>query len=318
MWAELPLNKLKDVMPINLGMILYAEASRLRADPALRPRAGSVFVLAGCAAETLHSALRRLTLNDGLAEELAWRGAAEAAIEAARIGAPETLNRFENLKILAPPPVMLRTFSWRGVIELTNAGRPAAARALMEAQLLTEPDVALDQDTIRDAKIILGQLALELDGNPRPSIALAEQIGHNDPIAINLMSGAFVHLVNACRYDEAADLHIWIERAFAKFGSQLNEQECSISFALGIFILQTGKNPHKAERAFSSIRRSLASGLANGKLAPVLFWEALRGECLSLERTNRSEEAHALLKAMLIHYRGAPDNLDIKHAKSVP
>jgi 2-polyprenyl-3-methyl-5-hydroxy-6-metoxy-1,4-benzoquinol methylase len=65
---------LKDAMPLNLGMILYAEASRLRAEPVLRPQAGAMFALAGMAALALHSALAQATLNDGLAEELVWRG----------------------------------------------------------------------------------------------------------------------------------------------------------------------------------------------------------------------------------------------------
>ena len=197
-WMSLPLARLNEVMPLNLGMILHAEASRLRADPATRPRAGAVFALAGDAAAALHAALARLTLNDALATQLAFRAAAEAALEAARVAAPETPLRFAALASRAAPEAERRDVLWRGVIELVNAGAPERARALMQAEGLAEPGPDLPHVTRRDALIVLGQLALGPGGDPRRAIALAERLGADAPSSPGapLLLGAVVRLSN--------------------------------------------------------------------------------------------------------------------------
>ncbi len=202
-FAALSLAALKDCMPLNLGMILYAEASRLRADPATRPRAAPLFLLASAAAATLHAALARLSLNDGLAEELSWRGIAEAAIEAARTGDAAALPRFASLRDLEGATAERAGIVWRGVIELTNAGATDLARTLLAREHLTVPPPDLPPDLRRDAIIVLGQLALAPDGDPLAAIAMAAALGPADPAYETLLGGGFVRLVNRARYTEA-------------------------------------------------------------------------------------------------------------------
>lgn len=217
--TALGLAALKDAMPLNLGMILYAEASRLRADPARRAEAGPRFALASEAARALHSALAGVSLNDGLAEELIWRGAAEAAIEAARTGAPDALDRFDVLRRHGVAGAERLRIVWRGVIELTNADAPDAARALMAAERLDRPDAALPDDLRRDIHIVLGQLALADGGDPAQAIAMAEALGAADPVTSEFLLGGFIRLVNAARYDEAIaviDTQNIVSRAVAR------------------------------------------------------------------------------------------------------
>ena len=218
-FMSLGLAALKDAMPLNLGMILYAEASRLRADPATRAEAGPLFALAGEAARALHSALAGVSLNDGLAEELVWRGAAESAIEAARIGAPDALDRFDVLRRAGVADAERLRIIWRGVIELTNVDATCAARTLMAAEGLGRPDAALPAELRRDIHIVLGQLALAEGGDPAQAIAMAEALGAGDPVTPDLLLGGFVRLVNAGRYDEAiavADSQNIVSRAVAR------------------------------------------------------------------------------------------------------
>ncbi|MDD2876522.1 MAG: class I SAM-dependent methyltransferase [Acidiphilium sp.] len=203
-FTALGLAALKDAMPLNLGMILYAEASRLRADPALRPRAGAMFALAGDAAAALHAALAKATLNDGLAEELVWRGAAEAAIEAARVAAPETLERLASLHRLGMTDTERQSIFWRGAIELTNQGAIDAARQLIAREDLTASLDDMPADLQRDARIVLGQSALAEGGDPMQAIAMADALGPDDPDAADLLLGGFIRLVNQSRYAELA------------------------------------------------------------------------------------------------------------------
>jgi 2-polyprenyl-3-methyl-5-hydroxy-6-metoxy-1,4-benzoquinol methylase len=202
-FAPLSLAELKDHMPLNLGMILYAEASRLRADPVTRDRAAPLFLLASAAASTLHAALARLSLNDGLAEELSWRGIAEAAIEAARSGNAAALPRFAALHKIAGAAAERAAIVWRGVIELTNAGATPLARDLLARERLTTPPPDLPDGVRRDAQIVIAQLALAPDGDPLGAIAMAEALGPADPAYATLLGGAFVRLVNRARFTEA-------------------------------------------------------------------------------------------------------------------
>lgn len=198
---------LKDAMPLNLGMILYAEASRLRAEPVLRPQAGAMFTLAGMAAQALHSALAQATLNDGLAEELVWRGAAEAAIEAARVAAPETLGRVDYLRSLPVGRGELAAATWRVVVELVNQGAIDPAREMVGRYGLLDELDDLPALVRRDAMIVRGQMALAPDGDPAEAMMIAGMMDAGETAADEILLGGFVRLTNGGRYGEAA-LHI--------------------------------------------------------------------------------------------------------------
>lgn len=203
-FREMGLAALKDAMPLNLGMILYAEASRLRAEPVLRPQAEAMFALAGEAALVLHAALARATLNDGLAEELVWRGAAEAAIEAARVAAPGTLARIEYLRSLPVGRGELAAMTWRVAVELVNQGAIEPAREIIARYGMLAALDDLPARVRRDATIVRGQIALTPHGDPAEAIVIAGLIGADEPEAGEFLLGGFVRLTNLGRYDEAA------------------------------------------------------------------------------------------------------------------
>jgi SAM-dependent methyltransferase len=240
-WRALKLNALKDAMPLNLGMILYAEASRLRANPATRHRAIPLFRLARAAAQTLADALARLSLNDGLAEDIAWRGGAEAAIEAARSGDPAALDDVSGLA----PHADRAGVVWRVLIELVNHDAIASARALQGLEQLIDPDRdALDAATRHDGWIVLGQLALAPGGDPAQALAVATRLEAADPVAETLRLGAFTRLVNAARLDEAARLVPMIESLIAQRHDAASDDA---AISLAVHDLGTG-NPARAVR----------------------------------------------------------------------
>jgi SAM-dependent methyltransferase len=250
-WRALKLNALKDAMPLNLGMILYAEASRLRADPATRHHAERMFRLARAAAQTLADALARLSLNDGLAEDIAWRGGAEAAIEAARSGDQAALDDVLHLA----PHADRAGVVWRVLIELVNHDAIAPARVLQAREGLTDPDRdGLDAATRHDGWIVLGQLALAPGGDPAQALSVAARLEAADPVAADpvaagpvaatLRLGAFTRLVNAARLDEAADLVPMIEALLARRHDMMADDA---AISLAVLDLCTG-NPAQAAR----------------------------------------------------------------------
>jgi 2-polyprenyl-3-methyl-5-hydroxy-6-metoxy-1,4-benzoquinol methylase len=232
-FAPLSLAELKDHMPLNLGMILYAEASRLRADPATRDRAAPLFLLASAAASTLYAALARLSLNDGLAEELSWRGIAEAAIEAARTGDAAALPRFAALHAIAGAAAERAAIVWRGVIELTNAGAIPLARDLLAREHLTTPPPDLPEAVRRDATIVIAQLALAPESDPLGAIAMAEALGPTDPAYAALLGGGFVRLVNRARFTEALP-HIPAVTAACTAGDSFAATDANNALAIAI------------------------------------------------------------------------------------
>jgi SAM-dependent methyltransferase len=286
-WRALKLNALKDAMPLNLGMILYAEATRLRADPATRHQAERMFRLARAAAQTLADALARLSLNDGLAEDIAWRGGAEAAIEAARSGDRAALDDVLQLAPHADRACVV----WRVLIELVNQDAIASARALQARERLIDPDRdGLDAATRHDAWIVLGHLALAPGGDPAQALSVAARLA--DPVAATLRLGAFTRLVNAARLDEAAALVPMIEALLARGQDVVGDDVVGDDAAISLAVLELSiGNPAQA-----------ALRLEGRAIAPERV-EQIRLDAL-VRLVNDARFEHA--KALVDHYDLAP------------
>ncbi|MHB1301959.1 MAG: methyltransferase domain-containing protein [Acidiphilium sp.] len=196
---------MKDRVPFNLGPVMFAEAMRRIGEGATRRDVARELGLAEDAASLLIEALHQLWLTDGMTEEIAWRARAEQGIGLAEAGDDDAVPRLLALQPRGEADITRRVYLWRGLIELTNAGAVAAARDLAATAALKWPDGDLPDNIHRNALIVLGQLALQPGGEPAEAIAIADALGPDDPVAADLRLGAFVRLVNAARYDEAAE-----------------------------------------------------------------------------------------------------------------
>lgn len=298
-WMTLPLARLNEVMPLNLGMILHAEASRLRAAPATRPRASAVFALAGDAAAALHEALARLTLNDGLATQLAFRAAAEAALEAARLAVPETLDRFARLATREAPDAERGDVLWRGVIELVNAGAVDLAHALMQAEGLAEPGPDLPPVTRRDALIVLGQIALGIGVDPADIPSRLSGLALDDATRREMVIDGFCRLVNngryadAARYAEAADME-----ALAVTGEPADPSRIAAVSCLAILDLVIGDPAHAPAR------------IASVQVSPERRRQVTLGAFVTLVNRARYDEAVTLAESAPIANWAATDDAD--------
>lgn len=200
---EPKLAAMKDRVPFNLGPVMFAEAMRRIGEGATRRDVARELGLAEDAASILIEALHRLWLTDGMTEDIAWRARAEQAIGSAEAGGDDAVSRLLSLRPRGEADITSRIYLWRGLIELTNAGAVAAARELAAIAALARPEDDLPDNIRRNALIVLGQLALEPDGAPEEAIAIADALEPDDAAA-DLRLGAFIRMVNAARYDEAA------------------------------------------------------------------------------------------------------------------
>ena len=292
-FSTLPLNQLKDAMPLNLGMILYAEASRLRADPATRARSGLVFHRARAAALLLADALARLSLNDGLAEDIAWRGGAEAAIEMARDSNVRALGVCAEL---APHPERGRIL-WRVMIELMNSDAAGAARALQRQEQLYDPDRDdLDPITRHDGWVVLGQLALAPEGDPALALDIAARLNPADPMVADFRLSAFIRLVNAARFPAASALVPMIEPLVATRLDTLGD-DAALSLAM---LDLTSAQPERA-----------AGRLAGRAIDTALITKILLEALVRLVNDARFDQAAALVARhdLLIAIRDRHDAL---------
>lgn len=196
------LKDLVDVMPFNLGPVMFAEAMRRIGAGAPRSAVLREFHIAGQACDTLLDALHRLWLTDALTAEIAWHVRAEQAICRATMGDAEAAALVLALPSRGPGDLAGPTALWRVLIELTNAGAIAAARDLVARAGLDWPEPGLPPGIATDALRIIGQLGLLEGGDPAAALPAAAALDGDDPFAAELLLGAVVRLVNMRRFDE--------------------------------------------------------------------------------------------------------------------
>lgn len=140
-WAHatlgVPLEDLAQRMPLNLGGLLYADAILRLASGEQRGALRDRFLHAAAAAELLCRALGDLALADGMSEQIAWTGRAEAVLCAAAAGAADIVAQLGKLP---PAPdadegaARRLVIAERAFVELVNAGHYALARDVSAMQ----------------------------------------------------------------------------------------------------------------------------------------------------------------------------------------
>ena len=133
------LERMAELVPLNLGGMLYARAIRRIAGGTPRPVLEAQFLLAAQAARAMRRALGELAMEDGQTEDIGWTAEAEALLCAADRGDPALPGRLEALP---PAPnggeARRRSIAFRAVTSLVNAGRLDEARGLVRIMRLDE------------------------------------------------------------------------------------------------------------------------------------------------------------------------------------
>lgn len=166
------LERMAELVPLNLGGMLYARAIRRIAGGTPRPMLEAQFLLAARAARAMRRALGELAMEDGQTEDIGWTAEAEALLCAADRGDPTLQGRLEAL-----PPApnggdgRRRSVALRAMTNLVNAGRLEEARGLVRAlQLDEEGFVASDAPLTELQRNALFSLAVleshTADGRP--------------------------------------------------------------------------------------------------------------------------------------------------------
>lgn len=168
------LERMAELVPLNLGGLLYAYG--IRQIVAGMPRQGleGTFALAATAAAAMRRALGELAMEDGQTEDIGWTAAAEALLCAASNGAADLHQR---LAALPPAPnggkLRRRSIAQRALGLLVNAGHYGAARKVAHQELagvvFDEPLSVED----RDALFAMAILDLQADDETKPDPARA-------------------------------------------------------------------------------------------------------------------------------------------------
>ncbi|HEX3348207.1 MAG TPA: class I SAM-dependent methyltransferase [Acetobacteraceae bacterium] len=174
-----PLERLAELMPLNLGAILFAEGMRrLALELTARAELGPCFAAAAAAAAALRRALGELAMEDGMSEMIGWAARAEGLLCDAAAGKPAAVDGLLALPAApaggaeARSAIVERALAW-----LVNAGHIKLGRRLADASGLQEASWANAQedplpppllDARRDALLCLGILDAQLDGSGDP------------------------------------------------------------------------------------------------------------------------------------------------------
>lgn len=376
------LAELARLMPLGLGMIMFGRAMRLLEAGHSRVQVEPVLRVAADGIDALRAALARSTLIDGLSMSLAGLLQTELLLCAAAAGRPEAVTGLMALGDEAT--------SWRGFIEMVNAGRFAAAETLMDNETVLQNLDARTGALAEDARWAAMLLDLQ---NGRPLMAARkaaarEAEGGDAARCAVIYADAFIRLVNAGDYPAAReldqdglegrivhcsptamldalasllllDLHSGADAAahvpdrllalqnagvdetrltelgFQALSTLVNQAAFDVArkilpavepalvelrppfsalardalFTAGILALQHEDDWQRGADRFAQLREGLLLQAAAGQTPEPLFWEALRGEILTLNKLNRGAEATALLRFYLNMYPGAPDDL---------
>ena len=132
--ATCSLERMAQLVPLNLGGLLYSRAIRRLAAGAPRASLEGQFTLASSAAAAMRRALGELAMEDGQTEDIDWTARAEALLCGAAAGNPGVIAR---LAALPPAPTggvaRRRGMVQRALTTLVNAGHLDLARGLLAA-----------------------------------------------------------------------------------------------------------------------------------------------------------------------------------------
>lgn len=163
--AYCSLERMVELVPLNLGGILYARGIRRLALG--EPRAGleGIFAAAATAAAAMRRALGELAMEDGQTEDIGWTAAAEALICAAEAGAADLPARLHALPPAPEGGVRRRRVAQRALGALVNAGHHSLAHTVAAQEHMHEPPPAPLSDADRDMLFSLAVLDVQGDAN---------------------------------------------------------------------------------------------------------------------------------------------------------
>ncbi len=217
---------LAQIMPLGLGMILYARTMQALRQGATRAALLPRFELARQAVAALKAALAQRSLTDGLAEDLVRVIGVEILICRAEAGDTASVTALAQGDAAT---------AWRGFVGLVNAGVLAAANTLQTA--LGEVPATLDEGLQRDARLSLATLDL-VAGDPARVPDRLQELALPPGRREALFLDAFVRLVNAGNYDGAKALLPRCEAALLQAVAPFSTAIRDGLFAAGILFLQ--------------------------------------------------------------------------------
>jgi 2-polyprenyl-3-methyl-5-hydroxy-6-metoxy-1,4-benzoquinol methylase len=308
------LAKLGRLMPLGLGMILFARAMRLLVAGRSRQQVEPHLHLAAGAIAALLRALAAHSLQDALSADIARLLHVELLICAAADGRAAAV---EGLAALGD-----ETTSWRGFVELVNRGDIALATAL-KAHLPDQPSPAIPAGLRRDALLCLGNfriartnalitqanIQLGPEGDVLAALAIAETLLAMGAEIDELCIIIFARLVNAGHYEQARRLLPAVEPLLRALQPPFAPAPRDALFSAGILFMQRQEDLRRAATSFARLRDGLVRTMEPGAAPEPLFWPALRGEVIVLHQLARAEDATALLRGFIGAYPGAPDDL---------
>lgn len=192
--ADINLRGLAKLMPLGLGMILFGRANYLLQAGRARLEIEPVLRLAAAATQALIHSLNKYSLVDGLSLDIARELKTELLLCDAAAGRPRCVDGFVALGS--------EVTSWRGFIELVNAGHISLAVAL-RAALPPMPGAEIPHGLKRNVLLSLANFYLAPDQDPAAAFAVALALREMGENADAVLLGAFTRLVNAARFDEA-------------------------------------------------------------------------------------------------------------------
>ncbi len=291
---------LSRMMPLGLGMILFGRAMRLLEAGQSRQQVEPLLRVALRAIEVLLRALAEHSLQDALSASLAGLLRTELLICDAAAGRAEVVAGLQKRGD--------EVTSWRGFIELVNAGQIAIAAAL-KAVLPELPGPHLPAGLRRNALLCQANFHLAPEGDVLQALTCAGALRAMGAEAGELDIILFTRLVNAGHYGQAHMLLPFVEPYLLKLRPPFTPGERDALFSAGILFMQLQEDLRRAATSFARLRDGLLKAAPPGTAPDPLFWPALRGEIVVLHQLNRGEEATALLRDFIDAYPGAPGDL---------
>ena len=169
------LERMSQLVPLNLAGLLYGRAIRRLAGGTKRPALATQFSLASQAADCMRRALSHLAMDDGQTEDIGWTARAEAALCGAAADAPDAVTRLLELPP-SPSGGAARRLSilQRAAALFSNAGRHDRGREVaqeLQHAPFAQPGAAVSVAD-RDALFTLAILDVQ-EGSP--TLHLAEE-----------------------------------------------------------------------------------------------------------------------------------------------
>ncbi len=165
--ATCSLERMAELVPLNLGGLLYARAIRRLASCTPRQELGQAFAAAATAAAAMRRALGELAMEDGQTEDIGWTATAEAVLCGAASGDADIADQLARLPPAPAGGTARRLgFVQRAVGLLVNAGHYGLARRVADRELAGMPFDGASPDE-RDTLFARAMLDMQADG-PRP------------------------------------------------------------------------------------------------------------------------------------------------------